>query len=71
MLLIVNLLVISVTQQKPQNKVSNTIMHVTLSVVNKKCSPITVGHNNILEFTPILIRRIRVGRIDFQPTLNF
>ena len=31
---------------------------------------ITVGHSNFLEPTLILIMRINVGHINFQPTLN-
>jgi hypothetical protein len=30
-----------------------------------------VGHGNSLEPTPILIMRINVGRVNFQPTLHF
>lgn len=32
---------------------------------------ITVGYSNFLEHTLIMIVRIDVGHIDFQPTLNF
>ena len=40
-------------------------MEVTLN------SPIAVGHSNFLESMLILIMRVDVVHINFQPTLNF
>ena len=39
-------------------------------IKNTLNNPITVGHNNFVEPTLILITRISVGHINFEPTLN-
>ena len=39
-------------------------MEITLN------NPSIVGHNTLLELTPILIMRINGGHVNFQPTLN-